>query len=161
MNRFTKFVVRFAKTENVERQSLYKEPHAEIFFDAQLNCTGIIWQGPITSEQYRAVFQKCLDFVKVYNTPNYLADISHQGQISKEDQQWMFQNILPDATRNGMRRIAAVQPNIENPVVQEYLKGINESLLKLGARQEFFHTMKEAMDWIQQENEIATLHNES
>lgn len=161
MNRFTKFIVSIAKTENVERQSLYKEPHAEIFFDAHLNCTGVIWKGPITSEQYRSVFQKCLDFFKAYNTPNYLADISQQGQISKEDQQWMFQNILPDAIHNGMRRIAAVRPDVANPIVQEYLKGINESLIKLGARQEFFLTMTEAMDWIQQENEIATLQNES
>ncbi len=160
MNRFTKFKVSIAKTPNIERQTLYKEPHAEIFFDAQLNCTGVIWQGPLTSEQYRIVFQKCLDFVKVYNTPNYITDLSHQGQIAKEDQEWMFHSILPDATRNGIRRIAAVRPDVANSMVQEYLKGINESLLKLGAQQEFFLTMKEAMDWIQHENEIATLQYE-
>ncbi|HPM32337.1 MAG TPA: ATP-binding protein, partial [Chryseolinea sp.] len=156
MNRYTKFTVRIAKTENVERQSLHKEKYAEIFFDAQLNCTGVVWNGPVTSEQYRAVFQKCLDFVKIYNTPNYIADISHQGPISKEDQEWMFQSILPDATRNGMRRIAAIRPDVSDPIVQEYLKGINQSLIKLGARQEFFPTMKDAMDWIQHENEIVT-----
>ncbi len=160
MNRYTKFTVRIAKTENVERQSLHKEKYAEIFFDAQLNCTGVVWNGPVTSEQYRAVFQKCLDFVKIYNTPNYIADISHQGPISKEDQEWMFQSILPDATRNGMRRIAAIRPDVSDPIVQEYLKGINQSLIKLGARQEFFPTMKDAMDWIQHENEIVTLRNE-
>ncbi len=160
MNRYTKFIVRIAKTENVERQSLYKESHAEIFYDAQLNCTGIIWQGPLTSEQYRNVFQKCLDFVKAYNTPNYIADLSHQGHISKQDQEWMFYNILPDATRNGMRRIATIRPDGTDPVIQGYLKGTNESLVRLGARQEFFLTMSEAMDWIQQENEIATLQHD-
>jgi signal transduction histidine kinase len=160
MNRFTKFTVRIAKTENVERQSLYKEPHAEIFFDAQLNCTGVVWQGPLTSDQYRVVFQKCLEFVKMYNAPNYITDLSHQGYISKEDQMWMFHTILPDATKNGMRRIAAVRPDVADPGVQEYLKGINETLVKLGARQEFFLTMKEAMDWIQHENEIAILQHE-
>ncbi len=160
MNRGTKFTVRIAKTENVERQCLYKESYAEIFFDAQLNCTGVIWQGPLTSEQYRNVFQKCLGFVKAYNTPNYIADLSNQGHISKEDQYWMFHTILPEASRNGLRRIAGVRQDVSDPIVQEYLKGINQSLVKLGARQEFFSSMREAMDWIQQENEIATLQHQ-
>ena len=160
MNRYTKFTVRIAKTENIERQILYKESFAEIFFDARINCTGVIWNGPLTSEQYRSVFQKCLDFTKVYNTPNYITDVANQGIICKEDQQWMYMNVLPEAVRNGMCRIATVRPDIDNPIVQDYLKGSNESLAKLGSRQEFFRTMKEAIDWIQIENEIATRQHE-
>jgi signal transduction histidine kinase len=157
MNRFTKFTVLLHKPENIQRQILFKETYAEIFFDARLNSTGVIWNGPVTSEQYRFVFQKCLDFVKVYNTPNYIADISHQGPLASEDQRWMFKEIMPDAARNGLRKIAAVRPDAAEGVVLDYLRGINQTLSSLGVHQEFFLTMKDACDWIESENEKISL----
>lgn len=157
INKETVFRIYLKKPDNVERQVLYQEPHAQIFYDARLNSTGVIWHGPVTSEQYRSVFKKCLDFVKVYNTPNYLADLSTQGPVDRDDQQWMFHEIMPEATRSGMKRIAAIRPDKNNPLVQDYLRGINETLMKLGARQEFFISMEEACNWIEEENVKASL----
>jgi len=157
INRFTCFRIYLRKPVNVERQVLYKEPFAEIFYDARINSTGVIWHGPVSSEQYRMVFQKCLDFVKVYNAPNYISDISHQGPIDKADQLWMFSEIMPEAARNGLTRIAAVRPDAADPKILEYLKGINESLVRLGVWQRFFLTMQEAVDWMENENEKANL----
>lgn len=152
INRETTFNVYLGKPSNVERQILYQEPYAQIFFDATLNSTGVVWNGPVTSEQYRSVFRKCLEFMKAYNTPNYIADLSRQGSIAHEDQLWMFKEIIPDATRSGLKRIAAVRPDKDNPDVQEYLKGINESLTTMGAQQEFFLSMEDAAIWIHEEN---------
>jgi signal transduction histidine kinase len=157
INKETIFRIYLKKPDDVERQILYDAPHAKIFYDARINSTGVVWNGPVTSEQYRTVFQKCLEFVKGYNTPNYIADLSHQGPVSREDQVWMFHEIMPDATRNGMKRIAAIRPDKNEPIVQEYLRGINETLLKLGARQEFFLTMEEACNWLEEENVKASL----
>lgn len=157
MNKETIFRITLKKPDNVERQILYQESHAKIFFDARINSTGVIWKGPITSQQYRSAFVKCLEFVKSYNTPNYIADISHQGPVSREDQEWMFREILPEATGNGLKRIAMVRPDKDEPAVQEYLRGINETLSKLGARQEFFLSIEEATNWIEEENVKASL----
>ncbi|RAV98645.1 sensor histidine kinase [Pseudochryseolinea flava] len=157
INRSTRFTVYLRKPINISRQVLYKEDHAEIFFDAQINSTGIIWKGPVTSTQYRKVFQKCLDFVKAYNTPNYIADLSNQGIIAREDQQWMFDKILPEASHNGLSRIAAIRPDATEPLVKEYLAGINQTLSSLGVHQEFFLSMDEAVTWIERENEKAAL----
>jgi hypothetical protein len=136
---------------------LYQEPFAEIFFDAQINSTGVIWRGPVTSQQYRTVFQKCLEFVKVYNTPNYIADLSDQGPVEREDQRWMFEHIMPDAARNGLTRIAAIRPDATDQLTRDYLGGINKALSQLGVWQEFFLSMEDAVDWIQHENEKASL----
>jgi signal transduction histidine kinase len=157
INKETVFRITLKKPDNVERQILYQEPYAQIFYDAKINSTGVIWSGPVTSQQYRAAFVKCLEFVKLYNTPNYIADLSHQGPVSREDQLWMFQEIMPDATSNGLKRIAAIRPDKNEPIVQEYLRGINDTLSKLGARQEFFLTMEEASNWIEEENIKASL----
>jgi signal transduction histidine kinase len=157
LNRQTTFTVYLGQPENIDRQVLFEEPHARIFYDARLNSTGVIWKGPISSEQYRTVFTKCLEFVKAYNTPNYIADLTEQGYIGREDQQWMFVEILPEAAQYGLRRIAGVVPAHADKAVQVYYKGIRESLQKLGVHQEFFFSMNEASDWIRKENEKASL----
>jgi signal transduction histidine kinase len=157
INRYAKFTVRIQKPVNIDRQLLYEEDHAEIFFDARINATGVIWKRPVTSEQYRMVFLKCLDFVHSYNTPNYFSDMSNQGSISREDQHWMFEEILPHAIENGLKKIAAVRPDINNPIVIEYLNGINENVRKLGAEQRFFTSQDDAFEWLRYENENATI----
>jgi len=117
----------------------------------------VIWNGSLTSAQFRSVFSKCLDFVKVFGSPNYIADLSHQGQIDPEDQLWVFNVIMPDAVKNGLNRIAAIRPDMKDPVVREYLDGINVTLKKLGVTQQFFQTMEEASDWVQEQNEKVSL----
>lgn len=157
INKGTTFRIYLKKPENVERQILFQSPFATIFYDARLNCTGVIWGGPLTSEQYRTVFKKCLEFVKAYNTPNYITDLSKQGFVAKEDQAWIFTDILPEAARNGLRRIAAIRPDRDEPLVKEYIDGIHDTLAKLGARQETFLTTEDAVSWIEEENIKAAL----
>lgn len=157
VNRYTHFTICLRKPENIQQQILYKQAYAEIFYDGQLNSTGVIWKGPVTSEQYRAVFRKCLEFMKIYNTPNYLADITLQGPIEKNDQAWAFTEILPEASRNGLRYIAGVRPDATHPLIQEYLESINKNMSRVGIQQKFFLTMGEAIDWLQTQNEIMSL----
>jgi two-component sensor histidine kinase len=155
INKQTTFTVQLGQPSNVDQQSLFEQPHARIFFDAKLNSTGVVWSGPVSSEQYRTVFLKCLEFVKVYNTPNYIADLTKQGYISREDQQWMFAEIMPEAIQYGMKRIAAVVPPKSDPSVRVYYNAIKDSVTKLGVRQEFFESMVAAQTWLKLENEKA------
>jgi signal transduction histidine kinase len=153
LNKFTRFTAYLRKPENIERQLLFEQPHAQIFFDASINSTGIVWHGPVTSQQYRDVFVKSLEFVKAFSTPNYIADISYQGPISEEDQQWMFRSIIPEAAQFGLRRIASIKPNSNTEVVRTYLKGINQNLLKHKITYEMFESMDGATDWMRSANE--------
>jgi len=157
INRFTRFTVKLKKPVNIDRQVLYQESYAEIFYDARVNATGVIWKGTVTSEQYRSVFRKCLEFVRSYNTPNYIADLRLQGPIQTADQLWMFQEILPQAIRNGLKRIAGIAGNLDDPLVLQYIQGINENLLKLGAVQKYFPSREAAFEWLQHENQLASV----
>lgn len=152
INRFTKFIVKLKKPVNIDRQILFEDAYAEIFYDANINATGVIWKGGVTSEQYREVFIKCLEFVKYYNTPNYMADLSKQGPISRGDQRWMFEEILPLAIKNGLKRIAAIRSDMFHPLIGEYHSGLNATILRLGAEQRYFKSREDAFDWLHQEN---------
>jgi signal transduction histidine kinase len=157
INRYTTFTVKLRKPENIDRQVLYQSPYVQIFYDAKVNCIGTTWQSPVTSHQYRSVFIKCLDFVKAYNTPNYIADITLQGHIAPQDQLWMFKNIMTEAAKNGLRYIGVVRPDAADDHIREYLANINVNLLRLGIRQEYFLSQDEAVAWIHTENEKAAL----
>ena len=113
LNKFTKFTLHLPKPENLQMQLLLDERYAKIIFDATTNSTSVTWHGPVTSAEYRSVFSKAIEILSAYNTPNWVSDISHQGPISKEDQLWMLTTILPAAAKNGLKRIATIEPLLQ------------------------------------------------
>jgi signal transduction histidine kinase len=153
INEATHFKVFLGQPQNVQQQVLFETSFAQIFFDANLHSIKTVWHGPVSSEQYRTAFLKCLEFVKAYHTPNYLVDLTHQGHVAREDQGWMLKEILPEAAHYGLKRIATVQPDAPDTNVAQYLKGITGSLKHLGMEQEYFLTLEEAIQWISASNE--------
>ncbi len=156
LNKFTKFTLQLPKPENLQMQLLFDEPYAKITFDATMNSTGVTWFGPVTSEQYRNVFTRSIEFLTAYNTPNWFSDISRQGYIKKEDQLWMLNTILPEAVKNGLKRIASIQPNVADYKVKSYLDAIEMNISKFGIHYKSFRSVQETLEWIQEENEKAT-----
>lgn len=157
LNKFTKFTLNLPKPENLQMQVLLDEPYAKIVFDATINSTGVTWRGPITSDQYRNVFSKALEFLSAYNTPNWISDLSEQGHIAKEDQLWMLTTILPEAAKNGLKRIVSIQPLEKDLETREYLEAVELNIAKFGIRYKSFGTLPETMEWLQRENEGTTL----
>ncbi|MEO5979863.1 MAG: HAMP domain-containing sensor histidine kinase [Chryseolinea sp.] len=154
INRFTRFMVSLKKPVNIERQVLTQEPYAEIFYDARINATGVFWKSEVTSEQYRSVFRKCLEFVISYNTPNYVSDARKQGVISKADQQWMFNEILPPSIRNGLKRIALIENELIDPMIVDYHNSLDSQIKKSDVFLRYFETRDEAYEWLRIEMNI-------
>jgi hypothetical protein len=146
LNVGTTFKVTFPGNYEVEGQIVFESDFGSIFYNARTNCAGIIWKKQVTSEQYRKLFTKCLEMVRIYHTPYWISDLSQQGTISPEDQKWMLTSILPDAIRHGMRKIANVYFSGQNN--EEYRNRIRETALKLGVEIEFFIDRKKAEDWV-------------
>jgi hypothetical protein len=93
-----------SKPVNIDRQLLYEEEHAEIFFDAKINATGVVWKRPVTSEQYEWFSRNASISSTSYNTPNYISGhVETRDRIAHEDQRWMFEEILPHALANGLK----------------------------------------------------------
>jgi signal transduction histidine kinase len=153
LNKFTKFSVYLRKPINLSRQILYDEQHAMIFYDAMINSMGVIWNGHVSSIQYRKVYVKCLEFLNVYNTPNWISDLTDQQAILKEDQEWMFREIVPAAANNGLKRVIAIKSNSAGAFADEYMNGIAKAVDQTGVNHRFFASFQEAASWIQQENE--------
>src|SRR6266850_5665888 len=56
INSFTEFKVFIGISQNLEEQVLMDEPYSRLFYDAILNATGITWQGPLSSGQFRITY---------------------------------------------------------------------------------------------------------
>jgi len=153
VNNYSEFIVSIAIPDKVHEQVLSEEPYAKIFYDAVLNFTGVTWKGPLQSQQYRTTYDKCFEFLSVYNTPNWISDITNQGDINIEDQHWMFTHVIPRAIKNGLRHIAVVSPATNSERVLQYRLGIELSITKLGAAIQFFETIGQASEWIRLKNE--------
>jgi hypothetical protein len=84
--------------------------------------------------------------VRLYHTPYWISDVSKQGTISPEDQNWMVTTIMPEAIRQGLRKIASVYSHEQNN--EDYRARIKLNSIKLGTEIEFFTDRKKAEDWI-------------
>jgi len=156
LNKFTKFRIFLRKPVNVKMQILEDNENARIFYDATVNATGVIWHGPVTTKQYKDVFSKCIEFHKAYNTPNWMADMSLQGYIENDAREWLFTTIIPEAARNGLKRIVIINQN-ESASESAYVHQIKALGETLGMQYKSFPTFEKAFDWILEENQKASL----
>ncbi len=145
LNAGTTFFVRFKPVE-VEGQIVFKSEFGEVFYNARTNCLGIIWKKQVTSEEYRLIFSKSIEMVRLYHTPFWLSDLTKQGTIPVDDQIWMVNTILPEAIRQGLRKIANIYHASQRN--EEYRNRVKEVVVKRGAEIQFFTDRKVAEAWI-------------
>jgi signal transduction histidine kinase len=149
VDKFTRFTVHIKKPQNIKRQLLFEKPYAQIFFDASINASGITWQGTITSAQYREIHTKSLEFFKAFNTPNFIGDVSKQGPIALDDQQWMLNTILPEAVQFGLKRIAVINSLELQEESKNYLNEIQNRLQQIGIVYQQFESKASSIEWLE------------
>jgi signal transduction histidine kinase len=150
LDAFTSFKVKLKKPENAERQILYHTTSAEIFFDARLNCLGTRWHSPILQDQFAAAIKKLLEFIKVYNTPNYIADLIVIQYLQNVDLNAVFIETMEEAAKHGLKRIAAIRAA---GLVEKFDDEIELRLAKNNIGVAYFNHQQQAVDWIQKEIE--------
>ena len=147
LNVGTTFSVYFKIPESVEGQICFESEYGTIFYNARTNTAGMVWKQQPNSEQYRTLFNKCYEIVRLYNTPYWLSDLRKQGTIPLEDQKWMAEIILADAIQNGLKRIVGIyNPTQHN---EDYRNLITKQVNRLGADISFFTSRKDAEEWIE------------
>lgn len=155
LDKGTTFFVHMPILSTIEDQLVFDTEYGSIFYNAKLNCAGIVWKKQITSEEYRTLFNKCLNIVKMYHTPYWVSDIRNQGVVSPEDQRWMLQTIFSEAGKNGLVQVALIY-NPQNHIT-EYPVRIQVAADELGITIRFFDNRKNADEWIQQSAELISI----
>ena len=63
----------------------------------------------------------------------------------------MLTTILPEAARNGLKRIATIEPLRDDVHAEEYLAAIQLNISKFGILYKSFRNHHETLEWIQEE----------
>ena len=82
-----------------------------IYFDKEINCVVMEWDGYATSKQFKQGTELMLNTLIQNNCSKVLADIKDMKIIAMEDQQWLNEEFLPRATLFGFKAIAIVKPD--------------------------------------------------
>lgn len=148
LNIGTLFRIKLPKPKEVERQILLEIEAAQLYYDGELNSTVVNWKRNISSAEYHNVFDTLLLTIKNYSTPSWIANLSQQGKINDEDQIWFASKVLPEAVRNGLKRIVTV--GFSDPMRKTYLDRIKIVTDQLGL--DFFvcQSMEEARAIVQE-----------
>ncbi len=140
------FRLTFPVPADVDKQYFFENDAAQLYYDANINNTVIIWKRNVTSEEYRKAFEVVLQTIKTYNTPGWIADLRNQGVIRPEDQQWFIDTVLKTAFRNGLRRIGAVGFN--DPIRKDYYQRMQKICAEMGIELRVFDTVEAAVGWM-------------
>ncbi|MBX2966231.1 MAG: hypothetical protein KF845_08815 [Cyclobacteriaceae bacterium] len=149
LNGGTTFTIFFKHIDAVDGQICFDSEYGQIYYNARTNTAGISWKKQVTSEAYRTLFEKCLEVLRIYNTPHWISDLRKQGQVLPEDQLWMISTIIPDAVRNGLIHIVGVYDPVQHN--EGYLERIRMAIEQAGSKVEFTTSTKEAEAWIEEE----------
>ena len=117
-----------------------------IYFDKDLNCVVMEWDGYATSKQFKEGTELMLNTLIKHHCSKVLADIKHMKIIAMEDQQWLNEGFLPRATKFGFKAIAIVKPDFYfNKVAVETISyKVDKDKLTIN----FFDNIEEAKAWL-------------
>jgi hypothetical protein len=124
----------------------FESEAAQIYYDADINNTVIVWKKSITGLEYRKAFQAVLHTLKTYNTPGWITDLRLQGVVQDEDQKWFLTTIVPEAVRCGLKRVAAV--GFLDPIRKSYYDRMATNTKKFGVELQVFEHMEDAIAWM-------------
>lgn len=144
------FKITFPIPQDLNKQVFFENDSAQLYYDAHINNTVIIWKKNVTSDQYREAFESVLSTIEKYNTPGWIADLRNQGVIAVADQQWFIANVLKAAADNGLSRIAAI--GFDDPMRKDYYDRMIARTLEFGVTLKVFHTMDAAVSWMAETN---------
>ncbi len=148
VNRGTSFTIILPTPPDTSKQIFFESESAQIYYDANLNNTVIIWKRNITSLEYRRAFQTVLHTLKTYRTPGWIADLRSQGKVTSEDQIWFLNTVIPEARHNGLKRIAAV--GFKDPIRSDYFQRMSTRTSELDIELKVFESMEEATAWMEE-----------
>lgn len=147
LNRGTTFMIRFPFPKDISHQIFFESEAAQIYYDAEINNTVIVWRKNITSLEYRRAFQAVLHTLKTYHTPGWIADLRLQGVVSDADQFWFMNTVIPEAVRCGLKRIAAV--GFSDPIRKMYYERMVEKTKAEGIALMVFDNLENAHLWME------------
>lgn len=106
----------------------------------------LTWKASCTFEEYQNIFNEAVKIAERNKTRVFLSDIRNQGAISFKNLTWLSNNIIPRATKLGVKKIAMVMN--EELFANIYTDLIKKSTLQNHVEMNAFLQKSEALEWL-------------
>jgi hypothetical protein len=126
--------------------TLMTEEYADIFYDEQYYLLQIIWKPEMTDEDYKNVFNFCLEYAETHRVDNFMSDIRNQKIISPETRKWFEEEALPNAVQRGLKRAVIVFTG--NVFKKYYANNILTRSKNFALPIKFFTSIEDGITWL-------------
>ncbi|WP_205503605.1 STAS/SEC14 domain-containing protein [Rufibacter psychrotolerans] len=104
------------------KKSYFLSGSLELSYDDELSTAYAVWNGFLSSEEFREATQKCIELMEEQGITRWLADNRKMRVIRQADQQWFAETIIPRMLNTSLRRIATlVSEDVFNKMAVEQL----------------------------------------
>lgn len=145
----SKFIISLPVPQTLNEQILFDNAGALLYYDASLNAVGIHWKQKVTSEEFNEFLMKAVDFVKTFQTPNWISNVSNVTDRDEAELNLLRVKVSADLKQAGLKRIATIMPKANFPDFEA-----RRNLMKpvYDADTQFFDTLEEAKQWLAEQN---------
>jgi len=118
----------------------------KVYFDAEMNCVTMEWDGYSTSAEFRQGTELMLNTLISHKANYVLADIKNMVLIGSEDQKWVETQFIPRAISFGFAALAIVRPNsyFNKVAIESISYKVDKEKLAIG----IFDNLNEAKLWL-------------
>jgi hypothetical protein len=107
----------------------------------------LIWKKDITSEEFRQVYLKGLDFASKNKVFFFLSDIRNEGLVSLDDVKWLTREVIAKANNIGIKKIALV--NEDDLIFSSiYAESLKKKIENYSIQVNVFSDISSARNWL-------------
>lgn len=129
-------------------ETIYETSYVSVCYLGHIKTLAIRWKSPVTSKQYKKVFEQLLDFHTNYPVENHITDMREQGVISTSDRKWLEKEILPQIFDEHFKHLALIITK-ENAFKKFYAANIKRIAEQKNKTVNMFSTFEAAELWLE------------
>ncbi len=117
-----------------------------IEYDAEIKCGILVWNGYVTSQEFRYINENFLEFAREHTITKMIRDTRNFTILSPADRKWFTECIIPQFHAVGIRFSAIIIPNnqISRLLVEELARHANSHEIEV----QYFPSVEEAKAWL-------------
>jgi hypothetical protein len=123
-----------------------KTNYVHVTYEEENKLMKVAWLDNNTSEEYREVINKSLEFSETHVVDHYLTDIRNQKVVSPEDRKWFTEVAMPRAVKQGLKKACAIFDG--NVFKKYYLNTILKTTNTFKLPFKFVNSEEEARDFL-------------
>ncbi len=135
----------------MSKQSLYKQPNVEIFYDKENSAIYVYWKGFVMVDDFKSAMIKALDFYTEKKALHWIIDQTERQAVHPKVNEWVLEEFYPKLLEVAQKdaKMAVIVP--KDVFGRFSMTSQTESLTKKFEEMipyHYFQSLSEAIRWL-------------